>query len=250
MTKQFSNTYEDKSRADAYSQLEFPGTYGLAFRDLPAIIRAHGGGGEALDFGCGAGRSTRFLRNLGFRSVGVDISGQMIQRARQADPGGEYLLVGEGDLAPLQGRQFDVILCAFTFDNIPLNRKPFCLRALIGALKPSGIIVNLVSSSEIYVHEWASFSTVDFPENRNATDGEIVRIVMLDVHDRRPVHDILCTQRAYCELYQRERLSIVQIHKPLGRPDDAIRWVNETRIAPWTIYVLKPENAANPCVGS
>ena len=35
----------------------------------------------------------------------------------------------------------------------------------------------------IYVNEWASFSTRDFPENRNARDGDRVRIVMLDVPD-------------------------------------------------------------------
>ena len=31
----FSNVYEDAKRAEAYSKLEFPGTYYLAYRDLP-----------------------------------------------------------------------------------------------------------------------------------------------------------------------------------------------------------------------
>ncbi len=70
----FSNVYEDKARAEAYAKLEFPGTYYLAYRDLPAIIDEHVRGREALDFGCGTGRSTRFLRRLGFGAVGVDIA--------------------------------------------------------------------------------------------------------------------------------------------------------------------------------
>jgi hypothetical protein len=33
----FANTYADPSRAAAYAGLAFPGTYHLAFRDLPAF---------------------------------------------------------------------------------------------------------------------------------------------------------------------------------------------------------------------
>jgi hypothetical protein len=28
-------------------------------------------------------------------------------------------------------------------------------------------------------------------------------------------------------------------HRPLGREDEPFAWVNETRIAPWVIYVLR-----------
>jgi SAM-dependent methyltransferase len=69
----FSNSHEDPKRAEAYAKLEFPGTYYLAYRDLPEIIFEHVRGREALDFGCGTGRSIRFLRKLGFSTVGVDI---------------------------------------------------------------------------------------------------------------------------------------------------------------------------------
>ena len=36
----FSNCYEDAARAAAYAQLEFANTYYLAYRDIPAIIKA------------------------------------------------------------------------------------------------------------------------------------------------------------------------------------------------------------------
>ncbi len=35
------NCYEDARRAEAYARLEFPGTYYLAYRDLPQIIRRY-----------------------------------------------------------------------------------------------------------------------------------------------------------------------------------------------------------------
>jgi len=40
-------------------------------------------------------------------------------------------------------------------------------RDLARLLAPSGIIVNLVSSPEIYTHEWASFTTEDFGTGAN-----------------------------------------------------------------------------------
>lgn len=90
---EFSNVYEDAKRADAYSRLEFPGTYYLAFRDLPKIITKYITGKKALDFGCGSGRSSRFLQQLGFSIVGIDISFEMVHRARTFDPEGDYRYV-------------------------------------------------------------------------------------------------------------------------------------------------------------
>lgn len=78
MTSGFHNVYDDEERAGAYAELGFPGTYYLAFRDLPSIFAEHVTGKRALDFGCGAGRSIRFLRGLGFDVVGVDISRPML----------------------------------------------------------------------------------------------------------------------------------------------------------------------------
>ena len=83
------NCYEDAGRANAYATLEFANTYYLAFRDLPRILTEHVIGARALDFGCGTGRSTRFLKKLGFHVTGIDISEDMLRIARAADPSGE-----------------------------------------------------------------------------------------------------------------------------------------------------------------
>jgi len=62
----FENSWADQARAESYSRLEFPNTYYLAYRDLPDIISRHVTGNRAVDFGCGTGRSSRFLKRLGF----------------------------------------------------------------------------------------------------------------------------------------------------------------------------------------
>jgi ubiquinone/menaquinone biosynthesis C-methylase UbiE len=239
--EQFFNVYDDEARAEAYDRLEFPGTYYLAYRDLPALISKHVRGGKALDFGCGTGRSTRFLREWGFDVVGVDIAEPMLAQARERDPGGEYRLVEDGNLDGLAPATFDLILAAFTFDNIPTMEKKVSLFGSLGrTLNADGCIVNVVSSPEIYVHEWASFSTKDFAGNRAATSGDKVLIVMLDVDDGRPVEDILWTDDAYRETYRRAGLIPVEVLKPLADGTESYDWVSETEVAPWVVYVLRP----------
>lgn len=235
----FINCYEDRSRADAYASLEFANTYYLAYRDLPAIIVEHVAGTRALDFGCGTGRSSRFLQNLGFNVIGVDVSDDMLRIARAADPRGDYRLVPGDNLSEFCVGTFDLALSAFTFDNIPAEMKIRIFRDLQKLLTPKGVIVNLVSSPEIYIHEWASFTTKDFPENSAARSGDVVRIILLDHQDRRPVEDILCTDEAYRMVYREAGLEPIQMFKPLAKGDEPYRWVNETRIAPWAIYALK-----------
>jgi SAM-dependent methyltransferase len=236
----FENVYEDPQRAAAYASLEFPGTYHLAYRDLPALYREHVRGSRALDFGCGAGRSTRFLKAHGFEAIGLDISADMVRLARDRDPQGDYRVIADGDFRALPPRGFDLVQSVFTFDNIPGRERKTALFAGLGSLlAEGGRLVSLVSSPDIYVNEWASFTTRQFAGNFTATCGDPVFTVMTDVEDRRPVEDVLWPHQDYLDVYRRAGLAVVAEHRPLGRDDEGIAWVSETRIAPWVIYVLK-----------
>ncbi|MEM9555416.1 MAG: class I SAM-dependent methyltransferase [Acidobacteriota bacterium] len=239
MSEVFSNVYDDAERASAYAKLELPGTYYLAYRDLPAILGEQVRGTRALDFGCGTGRSSRFLRDLGFDTVGVDIAEPMLTLARQQDPDGDYRLVSDGDLGALEIDHYDLVLAAFTFDNIPtMDKKDVLFRSLKALLREGGRIVIVVSAPELYVNEWASFSTADFPENRSAQSGDTVRVVMLDVEDQRPVEDVLCTDAVYRDVFERAGLEAISTHRPLALDSEPFSWVSETTIAPWAIHVL------------
>src|SRR5207249_2263700 len=112
------------------------------------------------------------------------------------------------------------------------------LRRLRTLLAPDGSLFLVVSSPAIYVNEWASFSTRDFPENRHACDGDRVRIVMLDVADSRPVEDVVCTDARYRRLFESAGLGVLGVQSPLATGKEATRWVSETSTAPWTIYAL------------
>ena len=243
----FKNFYEDDAYAGAYAKLEFPDTYYLAFRDLPVLFTKHVAGKRALDFGCGTGRSTRFLRKLGFETIGIDVAEKMVQRARESDPTGEYRCISDGDLDDFRDGTFDLVFSAFTFDNIPTRtHKVRLFTELARVLAPTGRLVNVVSSPEIYLHEWASFSSKDFPENRQARCGDRVLIINTALTDRRPVTDILWPDADYRDVYSRAGLAVLEIHRPLGRPDEPYAWINETTIPPWTIYVLGKGGDSGP----
>ncbi len=236
----FDNVYDDAERAAAYARLEFPGTYYLAYRDLPAIIAEYVTGKAAIDFGCGTGRSTRFLNQLGFDAIGLDIADDMIGKARKIDPDGDYCLIQDGDLSQCPAHAYDLVLAVFTFDNIPtMEKKVTIFEDLRSLLSSEGKIINLVSAPEIYTHEWASFTTKDFPENKSAQSGDKVKIIMTDVEDSRPVEDIVWSDEDYRKVHQRAGLQMVKKYHPLAKESEPFDWVNETRIAPWVIYVLK-----------
>jgi SAM-dependent methyltransferase len=234
------NAYTDPRRAESYAGLEFSGTYHLAVRDLPAILTEHVRGTRALDFGCGAGRSTRFLRSLGFQVVGVDVSPEMVARARERDPAGVYVLIEDGELAAFPARSCDLVLAAFPFDNIPGREHRATLVTRIGELLDEhGRLVMICSSPELYVHEWHSFTTVAYQENRRAGSGEVVRIAIDAVDDDRPIEDLLWLDEDYCELFRTAGLRVVRDYRPLGTEDDPYEWVTEREVAPWVIYVVE-----------
>jgi SAM-dependent methyltransferase len=238
----FLNAWDNETAASSYGALEFPNTYYLAYRDLPEIIYRHVRGNRAVDFGCGTGRSTRFVRRLGFDTVGIDISTHMIKNALTIDTDGIYMLVSDKNYSHLGKGQFNLVTAIFTFDNIPgWENRTGILASLSELLCISGKIIMLCSRPELYTHEWASFTTRPFPLNKKAKTGDVVHDIILDVEDKTPCDDIFWTGEDYEKLFLAAGLETEASYKPLGYDHEPYRWVNEKEIAPWIIYVLKKQ---------
>jgi trans-aconitate methyltransferase len=238
------NAYQDEERARAYASLGFTGTYYLAFRDLPELIRRHGAGSRnALDFGCGAGRSTRFLRELGFETIGIDVSAAMLAQARAADPAGTYLHIQDDAATGWPAGPFDLTLAAFPFDNIgDVAHRIRLLTALRTRLEPRGVLVLVASAPELYTHEWVSHTTAAFrAENARRRPGEVVRVVIRHGGDGRPVHDQLWRDADYRAHFAAAGFRVLELVQPLGRADEPIDWQSETTLSPWLIYACTPE---------
>jgi ubiquinone/menaquinone biosynthesis C-methylase UbiE len=242
-----ANPYDDAARAEAYAKLGIVNTYYLAYRDLPELFAGYELSGRALDYGCGTGRSTRFLRDHGFSAVGVDIAEAMILRAREQDPNGEYHHIAPAALQIFPDAAFDLVLSEMPFDSIPsMEEKVRTLLEISRVLKPGGLKILVAASHELYVREWVSWSTVDFPENRVAKAGDIVKVVINDLGDRRIVEDFLWTEDAYRETFRRTPLQLLETLRPtIGDQDQyQCQWISERTHAPFVMFVLKRKRPA------
>jgi SAM-dependent methyltransferase len=94
--------------------------------------------GIALDAACGTGRHAERLASLGHEVIGVDISPDMLARARAKIPNGEF---HEGDLhhLPLSDDQVDVVVCAFALTCVPELTPVFA--EFVRVLRPGGHLV-------------------------------------------------------------------------------------------------------------
>jgi hypothetical protein len=111
-------------------------------------------------------------------------------------------------------------------------------------LAVGGRIVNIVSTPEMYTHEWATFTTKDYPENQVACCGDIVRILTKDYSDGRPVEDILWPHADYVAVFAEAGLESLLVERPLATGEEGISWGSEMSVAPWAIYVLRAASAA------
>ena len=70
-----------------------------------------------LDVGCGEGRVTRDLRDLGHQVIGIDSSETMIAAAREADPGAEYL-VADAAALPFPDGHADLVIAFMSLMDV------------------------------------------------------------------------------------------------------------------------------------
>jgi SAM-dependent methyltransferase len=88
-----------------------------------------------LDVGCGEGRVTRDLRELGHNAVGVDSSETMLVAAREADPGGDYLLADAAAL-PFPDGHADFVVAFMSLMDV--DDMPGSVGELARVLEPGG----------------------------------------------------------------------------------------------------------------
>jgi SAM-dependent methyltransferase len=88
-----------------------------------------------LDVGCGEGRLTRDLAGLGHQVIGIDGSPSLIEAAREADPGGEYVLADAAQL-PFPDGHADLVVAFMSLMDV--DDMSGAVRELARVLEPGG----------------------------------------------------------------------------------------------------------------
>ena len=187
------STFED---AGAYAQIECVGQYLLAAYLINEAFAPHRHRiGRLLDFGCGAGKSTRAIApsvRPGAVVIGTDISAEFIELATQLtrrsialaaiEPMPSILHVGAFDYIqtkvsgnderiPLEDALVDAVTTTIVLQEI---QSETLLRSILREMgrvaKPGAQLALAVVSDRITCEDYTSFTYAPFPENGKRTD--------------------------------------------------------------------------------
>ncbi|WP_241562241.1 class I SAM-dependent methyltransferase [Streptomyces hoynatensis] len=187
--------------------------------------------GLALDAACGTGRMTALLAERGHRAVGVDSSPDMLARARERVPAGEFRL---GDLhrLPVADDAVDLVVCSLALTHVP-DLAPV-MAEFARVLRPGGHLV----TSDIHP-DWVARGSI--PAVRLADGGP----ARLATH-RHPVGDYLRAALAAglqvrrCEEPGGRSAAATPQEAPRGLPGGVGPWEEW----PWSLMELVPEATA------
>ena len=214
------------------------GTFYLGYRDIPSLLKKYASGTRAIDFGCGTGRSTRFLKGLGYETLGVDVSRAMLQQAIELDPSGRYLHI-ENEKIPVIDSSCDVIFASFVICTIPTKAQLVAVyKEVQRCLKNGGIFIATTAADHFYTGKWLSYD-VEYPENVHLQSGDPVKFYLknLDIE----LVNYYWMHEDYTEIAQATSLKMVDRLLPLGHTSDNMQWVSEMHEPPYAIYVYQNE---------
>jgi SAM-dependent methyltransferase len=146
--REWAHTYDEPG--NPIVALEQPVIWSL----LEAVVP-----GRALDAGCGTGRHAERLVALGHRVLGVDLTPEMLERARANVPRAAFV---EGDLLaiPAADEEFDVVVCGLALSHLADLRAG--VRELTRVLRPGGqLMVSVLHPVLAYLGWHAPFAGPD-----------------------------------------------------------------------------------------
>ena len=94
-------------------------------------------GKQVLDVGCGHGHVIRYCQERGAKIVGVDLSINALERAREVV--GNHLIQADGSYLPMASDSFDVVLSFETLEHFPDQEMGLC--EMHRVLKDQGVLI-------------------------------------------------------------------------------------------------------------
>lgn len=129
-----------ESYADLLRDALAGATYERAILGLFAELVRTSGGGPVADIGCGPGRITAYLHDLGVDAFGIDLSPAMIDLARR-DHAGLRFEVGSMTDLDLTDSCVAGLLAWFSLIHIPDDEVPAVLAHFHRVLRPDGALL-------------------------------------------------------------------------------------------------------------
>ncbi len=101
------------------------------------LLKPHGA--RIIDIGCGRGKITRLLTELGADVVGIDPGERQLEHARAIPPvGGETFLEGIAESLPFDDQSIDIALFFNSFHHVPQTSFRAAIEEAHRVLRPQG----------------------------------------------------------------------------------------------------------------
>ncbi|HTX88123.1 MAG TPA: methyltransferase domain-containing protein [Bacteroidales bacterium] len=205
----------------------------------PAVCRFLGdpANRRILDYGCGSGIFTRYLRDLKAQVTGVDVSFEMIRVAQSVDGAGiDYRHIASGDLGFVPAATFDAAVVNFVLCTLPTHAE---IRKILDAirriLKPGGSLVVMNSN-------WDRSNGKEFISFRMDYSGELIPgkpvTATIKSDPPMPMRDFYWPNAEYLKMIRDAGFGIMATEEPLGR-EDAIQWIDEKVFPPYLVIAAK-----------
>ena len=144
--------------------------------EMRALLDRLQDGDAVLDVGCGAGVPIAKSLAARYRVTGVDISPEMIRRAQQNVPTGDFMCVDVMS-ATFPPSSFDAVVAFYSVFHLPREEQPELFRRIHQWLKPGGYLLCTLShyNEEGYTEDdffgetmyWSNYSLREYGEILN-----------------------------------------------------------------------------------
>jgi|GEM_PF-1531133 len=179
---------------------------------------------KVLDFGCGAGRTCMLYRRFYHAdATGVDISAEMINKARTADPEGRYLLMDERFTTP-SDTLFDCAISHWVLLEMKsLELMGAELKEIFRLLKPGGIFISVVNNEEFVGRK--SRTWINGEPGRQYKSGEIIVSTIFNEEKELRIEDYFWTGEDYCAVYREAGFAGIESFVPDYQSTEVVREV-------------------------
>jgi 2-polyprenyl-3-methyl-5-hydroxy-6-metoxy-1,4-benzoquinol methylase/GNAT superfamily N-acetyltransferase len=135
--------------------------------ELVLTLSGANAGAAILDVGCGDGRHAEVLTGAGFSVTGVDISEQLIAKARQRVPGAVFEV--EDARKSLPDGPFDLAICLYDVIGSSANADDDLVlaRNIAGSLAPGGYLIASLMNTSVTLNKLA-------PEHKPKTNSDFI----------------------------------------------------------------------------
>src|SRR6478672_10883017 len=165
--------------------------------------------GPACDIGCGPGHVARYLHERGVHVCGIDLSPEMINRARDLNPGIEFM-GGDMRALPTADSSFAGIVAFYAIVNLPRKELDRAFCEMWRAFQPGGLLLVSfhVGNEVVHLEEWWDIKvSIDFHFFRTGLITDCLQAAGFQIKD-------ILERKPYPEVEHQSRRAYILARKP------------------------------------